>query len=114
MTYAQQNYLRTFRRKSYLSQEELSNLLGCKTGQIISRYECNVRVPNLRTVFTLMIIFGVKAEELFPGLYSEVKEEILRQIQVHLKKATNCYPTPKTTRKHSFLLEVINSLNEPV
>ena len=72
------NYLRTYRRRSGLSQEEVAYLLGLKSGQIVSRYERLVRLPNLETVLACQVIFNALPHELYPGLYAKV-ESITRQ-----------------------------------
>ncbi len=44
-------YLRTYRKRSGLTQSEVARLLGLESGQLISRYERLDRSPNLETVF---------------------------------------------------------------
>src|SRR5437016_1250098 len=70
------NYLRTHRKRAGLSQEEVADLLGCRFGTKLSRYECFNREPNLVTALACQIIFGVPMRELFPGIY----EEALRRV----------------------------------
>ena len=47
MTHNLENYLRTYRKRSNLSQDEVAFLLGCRGGTKVSRYERHARKPNL-------------------------------------------------------------------
>ena len=51
MSHKLQNYLRTYRKRSGLSQDEVAFLLGCQTGAKVSRYEPFARKPSLETLF---------------------------------------------------------------
>ncbi|MBI1818668.1 MAG: helix-turn-helix transcriptional regulator [Deltaproteobacteria bacterium] len=69
------NYLRTFRKRSGLSQEEVAFLLGCRFGAKVSRYERFEREPNLRTALSYEVIFHTKVHELFAGIYEQVERD---------------------------------------
>lgn len=79
------NYLRTHRKRTGLTQDDLAFLLGCKSGTKVSRYERLIREPNLETAFACQAIFGVPAHELFPGIYQNV-EQIIKQRAERLKE----------------------------
>ena len=66
------NYLRTYRKRAGLSQEEVAFLLGCQDGHKASRYELRKRKPNLETVLAYELIFGTPARELFAGVFEDV------------------------------------------
>lgn len=68
------NYLRTYRKRAGLTQDEMAYLLGCRSGAKVSRYEHFSRQPNLKTVFAYQIIFHVPADKLFPGIYHEIED----------------------------------------
>ena len=74
------NYLRTFRKRGALSQDEIAYLLGCTDGGKISRYENFRREPNLQTALAYEVIFNVPVRELFAGLFEEVERKTLRRI----------------------------------
>src|SRR5437660_10555182 len=63
-----QNYLRTYRRKSGLTQQEVAFLLGRKNGAQLSRYEKRQHLPPLRTALACEAIFHVPVAELFGGV----------------------------------------------
>ena len=75
-----QNYLRSHRRKSGLTQQEVAFLLGCRTGDPISRYEKRRRLPPLETALACEAIFGVPVSELFAGVHEARVKEIRRRM----------------------------------
>src|SRR5882724_13255197 len=75
-----ENYLRTYRRKSGLTQREVAFLLGRKDGAQLSRYEKRRRLPPLRAALALEVIFKVPLAELFAGVREGVDQEIGERI----------------------------------
>jgi transcriptional regulator with XRE-family HTH domain len=69
-------YLRTLRRRSGLTQREFAFLLGLKHGATVSRLERLKRAPSLAWARTSALVFGTRAPELFPGLFSEIHEAV--------------------------------------
>ena len=74
-----ENYLRTYRRKSGLTQQEVGFLLGRETGAQVSRYEKRHRLPPLETALAYEEIFGVPVSELFAGIRQSVGRNVARQ-----------------------------------
>lgn len=79
------NYLRSFRRKAGLSQEEISFLLGTKAGTHISRYELGRREPSLDAALALEAIFGVPVRDLFRGRFEKVEEAVKARAELLLQ-----------------------------
>src|SRR2546421_227517 len=50
-----ENYLRTYRKRSGLTQREVAFLLGSKNGAQLSRYEKQRRLPPLRTALAFVV-----------------------------------------------------------
>lgn len=73
------NYLRSHRKRTGLSQDDVAFLLGCQSGTKVSRYERFVRQPSLETVFACEVIFGVPARELFAGIFQKVERRTKQQ-----------------------------------
>jgi DNA-binding XRE family transcriptional regulator len=73
-----QNYLRTYRRRSFLSQDEVAFLLGAKTGTRVTRHEGAHRIPKMETALGYEALFGVPLRELFASEAHKV-ETIIRQ-----------------------------------
>jgi transcriptional regulator with XRE-family HTH domain len=69
------NYLRTYRKRSGLTQGEMAFLLGCKDAGQVSRYERRRRLPTLRTALACASILRVPLEKLFAGVQQEVDRE---------------------------------------
>jgi transcriptional regulator with XRE-family HTH domain len=75
------NYLKTYRRQSGLTQAEVAFLLGWKNGEQFSRYEKRHRLPPLRTAIACEAIFKVPVAALFAGVKESVDREILDKIE---------------------------------
>src|SRR5918999_1105165 len=73
-----QNYLRTHRRRSQLSQDEVAFLLGVRTGTRVTRHEGANRVPTLATALGYELLFDVPLRELFTEEVGKV-ESIIRE-----------------------------------
>src|SRR5437773_11106309 len=67
-THKLENYLRTYRKRSGLTQREVAFLVGCRNGAQVSRYAKRRRLPPLRTALACEAAFGVPVSVLFAGL----------------------------------------------
>jgi transcriptional regulator with XRE-family HTH domain len=76
------NYLRTYRKRSGLSQDELAYLLGTGDGAKVSRYEKNGRQPTLDTVLAYEAIFRVASRELFAGRFQRADRSVTRRARL--------------------------------
>ncbi len=97
------NYLKTFRKRAGLTQDELAFLLGCKSGAKVSRYEQFKRQPSLQTAFAYEAVFGTPASELFAGLFQQAQQETKKRAQALIKKLSQGKPTPLVARKLEML-----------
>ena len=90
------NYLRTHRKYSGLSQSEVSFLARLKNKAELSRYERNVRVPSLRTALACQELYGVAVSDLFAGLSDSVASDTrgrMKRLQARLQSRID----PKST-----------------
>ena len=71
------NYLRSHRKQSGLTQEDVAFLLGCENAALVSRYEKRRRLPPLETALACEAVFGVPIAELFAG----VRQRALRDVE---------------------------------
>ena len=76
-----ENYLRTYRKRSGLTQREVAFLLGSRNGAQLSRYEKQRRLPPLRTALAFEAIFKIPLAELFAGLRESVRRETSERIE---------------------------------
>ncbi|MBI4469801.1 MAG: helix-turn-helix transcriptional regulator [Acidobacteria bacterium] len=94
------NYLRTYRKRAGLSQDEIAFLLGARSGAKVSRYERFRREPSLRTALAYESVFRIPVRELFAGIYEEAELKTLKRRKVLIarlsKKST---PDRMTARK---------------
>ena len=75
-----ENYLKAYRKKTGLTQREVSFLLGWKAGEQLSRYEGRHRLPPLRTALAFQAIFRIPVAELFAGVRQSVNRDITARI----------------------------------
>jgi transcriptional regulator with XRE-family HTH domain len=92
------NYLRSYRRRSGLSQSEVAFLLGSHDGAQVSRYEKSRRMPPLRTALAYPAIFGASLGELFSGIQLGVDKEIKARVnRLHAKLEKRCHERRRTS-----------------
>jgi transcriptional regulator with XRE-family HTH domain len=101
------NYLRTFRKRTGLSQEEVAFLLGCQSGNKASRYERRTRRPNLETILAYELVFGAPARELFAGIFDDVAEATLKRAHALAGKLKESKANLLVTQK----LETLDAIN---
>ncbi|HQU07582.1 MAG TPA: helix-turn-helix transcriptional regulator [Candidatus Paceibacterota bacterium] len=97
------NYIRAYRKRAGLSQDELALLLGCRSGTKVSRYERHARTPTLETALACQAIFGVPVHELFPGMYREVEQVTHARAQTLARQLRSTPGTPLPERKAQLL-----------
>ena len=96
-THRLDNYLRTYRKQSGLSQPEVAFLLGGDTGTQISRYERRRRLPPLRAALACQAVFGVPVADLFAG----VSDRVARDVDARRRILQTKLQDPKTDEKKS-------------
>lgn len=104
-----QNYLRTHRKRTGLSQDEIAFLLGCHSGSQISRCERNRRIPTLENALALEIIFGVPVHELFSGLFSKAEQQIIRRVGRLARKVHGSPQDRYTEQKLNALAAIVRN-----
>jgi transcriptional regulator with XRE-family HTH domain len=70
------NYLRSYRKRAGVTQDELAFLLGRKSGTHVSRYELGRREPSLETLLALEAALGIPIRDLFRGRFLKVEQSI--------------------------------------
>jgi transcriptional regulator with XRE-family HTH domain len=108
------NYLRTYRKRTGLSQDEVAFLLGCRHGTKVSRYERNTRLPVLKTALAYEVVFGAPVGVLFAGRFSAIKVITCRRAQVLARKLSAATRTPLNARRLEQLGRITSgSVSEP-
>jgi len=75
------NYLRTYRKRSGLSQADVAYLVGSKSRAQISQYERRNSVPPLHTALALQAALNVSVSDLYAGKYDSITQEVHRRAQ---------------------------------
>jgi len=75
------NYLRTHRKRSGLSQAEVAYLAGCKSRGQISQFERRNSMPPLRTALALQATLNVPVSDLYAGKYDFIAKQVRRRAQ---------------------------------
>lgn len=101
------NYLKTYRKRSGLTQQEVANLLGAEDDDRVYRNETFAKIPTLEAALAYEVIFGVSVSQLFAGLHEEVLAKVHEQAVLLEKKLRSEPPARSTTRKLEFLRKAI-------
>lgn len=105
------NYLRSFRKRTGLSQPDIAYLLGGHDGGPVSRYENFHITPSLKAALAFVILFRATEQELFKGDYQKIERTIfVRAKRLHDRIAKEP-PTSLTARKLTALKEIITDLS---
>jgi transcriptional regulator with XRE-family HTH domain len=101
------NYLRVYRRRWHLTQEELAFLFGYEAESIISRFERDERTITLALAFACHTIFGVEPRELFPALFQSMEESIILRMHDLCERLVQSKPKQTTLAKLELLRAAI-------
>jgi len=105
------NYLRAHRKRAALSQDDVAFLLGKRGGEKVCRHELFSHNPDLETLLAYAVIFQKPAEELFTGLFRQIRREVLVRVRVLAHKTKRQRPGPMRNRKMELLLALITKLS---
>ncbi len=103
------NYLKTYRKRAGLSEDEVAFLLGCAGGQPVSRCEHFHRIPSFRAMLAYRVIFQTSVRELFSGEYQKVERTVARQAERLAERLRADNPAPATARKLAFLQAIVSA-----
>ena len=103
------NYIRTHRKRTHLTQNEVAFLLGSKTSAHVCRHERLEQTPNLQTLLAYEILFRTPVRSLFGGVHQDVEQKLLQRIRLLVRQlATSGYSRMKA-RKIEILNEFLNA-----
>ena len=94
------NYVRTERRRWALTQREVAYLLGFESRTSVSRIELGKCVPDLESALALEVLFGVAPRMMFPHIFGETEERVMRHAKV-LYEAALKSTKPRERRKQA-------------
>jgi transcriptional regulator with XRE-family HTH domain len=107
MSYKLPNYLRTYRKHTALSQDEVACLLGCNKGTKVSRHELSARVPSIEALLAYEIILDVPLRELFAGMFEKVEDLTRERAERLIVKLTSQKLNRVTAKKLLILSRLV-------
>jgi len=102
-----QNCLRTARRRSGLTQDEITFLLGATSSTKVSRHETFERLPSVSTIFAYEIIFRAIARVLFAGAYEEVRCAVIGRAKCLIQTLADKPSNPLSIHKLKYLQAIV-------
>ena len=103
-----QNSLRTFRKKTDITIEDICNLLSMQDCSALSRLERGHRKPNLEIIFTYHFLFDVSLEKLFE---KEIRIT-LRKLDENIEPLINNLKTLNRSRRVKSRISFLEKLKE--
>ena len=105
------HYVRTHRRHSPLTQEELSALLGRSGGHVVSRLETFQRGTGLDVAILLELLFDEPVSELFAG----VRHDLVRTLHIRTRKLLERVDLPeRAVELKDWLDDVLSRAGAPL
>lgn len=100
--------LRLKRRSAGLTQDDIARILGVGGRSYVAMLEAGDRVPHVRDVLLLSLLFGEKEQVLFPHIYSSTRERFRSNVTLALREAmAEKQPDPE---RLTFLREALTSV----
>lgn len=100
-------HLKSHRKRSGFSQEEVAFLIGLKAPSAVSRYEQGERQLDLRTAFAYQIVFRSFAHTLLPDLFNDVCRDVTGRAEILARQLRQAASDPKTAYKLDKLALII-------
>src|SRR5579859_3924859 len=97
------NYIRMYRKRTHLTQNEVAFILGYKTSANICRHERLKQTPNLQTLLAYEILFGTPVRNLYSGVHQDVEQKLVYRIRLLIQKLTKSGQSRLKVRKIEFL-----------
>jgi DNA-binding XRE family transcriptional regulator len=107
---ALRNYLRVYRRRWLLTQEELAFLFGYDAESIISRFESEERTITLAVAIACQTIFGLNPKEMFPALFVSAEQGVVQRMYELRDRLTRSDLTQRTVAKLELLQEALRRI----
>jgi DNA-binding XRE family transcriptional regulator len=107
---ALRNYLRVYRRRWQLSQEELAFLFGYDAESIVSRFESEERTITLAVAIACQTIFGVTTKDMFPALYASLEQSVLERMYKLRDRLAQSEMSQRTLAKLELLQEALKRI----
>lgn len=103
------NYIRTYRKRAFLTQSEVAFLLGAKSSAGVSRHERFKQIPDLETLLAYEVLFRAPVRNLFKGTHAQVEGKLRKRVRLLIQKLTDAYPEHRNKRKIQVLTQYLNA-----
>jgi DNA-binding XRE family transcriptional regulator len=100
-------YVRPYRMRWGLSQDDLAFIIGVNNRKFLSHLENHKLPPTLAVAIALWVIFGTEHIELFPALWAKTEEEVLARAN-DLYERLQGNSSEKIRMKLDFLEEIFD------
>lgn len=101
------SYLRSLRRKSTLSQEDVAFLLGTFAGTRVTRHETGECIPPLKIALAYEVIFGAGIADIYEGDVPAIAKGICKRAQKLHESLAHRLTDPLRAEKRAFLERLI-------
>ena len=95
------NYLRSYRQKAALTQDEVAFLMGGTHGSTITRHEEYLRVPSLSTALRYAAVYREDPRVLFAGRFAEEERSVRKRAETLLERIADEDPSPRQIFLHA-------------
>jgi transcriptional regulator with XRE-family HTH domain len=108
------NHLRTYRKNTYITQNDIAALLELEDNSLISRCEQGVRSPSLEMVLLYHLVFDIPMLTLVANQISHVKEQLVIRLARLIDDLKLQEVTVNTEARIEFLKIVFARLSEDI
>jgi DNA-binding XRE family transcriptional regulator len=101
------NYIRTHRKRTHLTQNEVAFLLGSKNSAHVCRHERLEQTPNLHALLAYEILFRTPVRNLFSETHQDVEQKLTHRIRLLLQQLAKSGQTRLKARKIEILTDFL-------
>jgi transcriptional regulator with XRE-family HTH domain len=107
------NYLRLYRKKSYLTQSDLIFILGVKDNSLVCRWEQGERKPDVYTLLGYHLLFDIPIELMFDRQRSALIERLSQKIKLRIDYLKSNQPDGTAVKRIEYLHNILSRLISP-
>lgn len=104
------NYLRWYRRKSRLTQDDLIFLLDLKDKSMVSRWEQGKRLPDIYNLLAYHLLFEIPIEILFNRQRTSLMEHIRNRVNLRMAFLKSNRPNGQALKRIEFMSQILTKL----
>lgn len=102
-------YLRTYRKRSRLTQSDIAFLLGLPEHTSVSHWEKGRRTPHVEVILFYHLLFEIPPDSLFHG-HEKLLQVIIQRTKLLRNELKLLSPAPKNAGRISFLDSTLKRL----